>query len=82
MLRKILAICMKKRIIDRIDKEIPPTQAAYRTGRSTTEQVFAIKLLAKKAITSKDYPIFLLMLDMSKAFRGGSRVFVKWCQFF
>ena len=51
-----------------VDKEIPPSQAAYRTGRSTTEHVFAIKLLAQKAITSKDYPIFLMLLDMSKAF--------------
>ena len=68
MLRKILAICMKKRIIEKLDRHIPPSQAAYRTGRSTTEHVFAIKILAQKAITSKDYPIFLLMLDMSKAF--------------
>ena len=41
MLRKILAICLKKRIITKIDTEIPPSQAAYRQGRSTTEHVFA-----------------------------------------
>ena len=68
MLRKILAICMKQRIIDRLDAEIPPSQAAYRTGRSTTEHVFAAKLLAQKATSSANYPIHLLMLDMSKAF--------------
>ena len=68
MLRKILAICMKKRIGDRLDNIIPPTQAAYRRGRSTTEHVFAAKILAEKAITSKDHPIYILMLDMSKAF--------------
>ena len=47
---------------------IPRTQAAYQYGRSTTEHVFAIKLLAEMAITSKDLTIYLLMLDMSKAF--------------
>ena len=59
---------MKKRIITKIDEEIPPSQAAYRQGRSTTEHVFATKILAEKAITSQNYNIYLLMLDMSKAF--------------
>ena len=59
---------MKDRIIDRLDTEIPISQAAYRTGRSTTEHVFATKLLVEKAATSYNYPIHLLMLDMSKAF--------------
>ena len=68
ILRKILAICLKKRIIDRLDNQIPPSQAAYRTGRSTTEHVFATKILAEKATTSQNYVIHLLMLDMSKAF--------------
>ena len=68
MLRKILAVCMKRRINDRLDEKIPPTQAAYRCGRSTTEHVFAAKILAEKAITSKDHPVYILMLDMSKAF--------------
>ena len=52
---------------------IPITQAAYQSGRSTTEQVFAVKILAEKAITSENYNIFLLMLDMSKAFDTVSR---------
>ena len=68
MIIKILAICLDKRLIERFDKEIPPSQAAYRQGRSTTEHVFATKILAEKAITSQNYTIYLLMLDMSKAF--------------
>ena len=40
----------------------------YSAGRSTTELVFAFKLLAEKAITSSDYELSILMLDMSKAF--------------
>ena len=58
----------EKRIKNKIDTEIPPSQAAYRQGRSTTEHVFATKMLAEKAITSQNYTIYLLMLDMSKAF--------------
>ena len=68
MVRKILAICMKERIADRLNAEIPPSQAAYRAGRSTTEHVFAAKILNEKATSSTNYRIHLLMLDMSKAF--------------
>ena len=68
MLRKILAICIRERIIERIDREIPPSQAAYRSGRSTTEHVFATKIMAERSITSTNQNMHLLMLDMSKAF--------------
>ena len=68
MLRKILAIIMINRTGDRIQNQIPITQAAYSKGRSTTEHVIAIKLLAEKAISSDDYHIHILMMDMSRAF--------------
>ena len=68
MIRKILAIIMIRRTIKKIDNEIPLTQAAYRSGRGTTEHVFTIKTLAEKAITSNNYEIYILLLDMSKAF--------------
>ena len=68
MIRKVLAVCIKKRIVDKLDAEIPPSQAAYRAGRSTTEHVFAAKVSVEKAVTSANYPIYLLILDMSKAF--------------
>ena len=68
MIRKVLAVCMKKRIVDILDDEIPPSQAAYRAGRSTKENVFAAKVLVKKAITSTNYQIYLLMLNMPKVF--------------
>ena len=63
VIRKILTICLIKRTWDRISSSIPYDQAAYQAGRSTTEQVFAAKVLIEKAITSSDYK-----LDMSKAF--------------
>jgi len=56
------------RNLERLKTKIPLTQSAYQSGRSTTEQVFAFKILAEKAITSADYKVTLLMLDMSKAF--------------
>ena len=59
---------MIKRIWDRISDAIPAEQAAYQPGRGTTEHVFAVKMIAEKAITSNDYTAFLLLLDMSKAF--------------
>ena len=65
---KILAIIMIKRISGKILTWIPVTQAAYQTGRSTTEHLFAVKLITEMAITHLHYTVHLLMLDMSKAF--------------
>ena len=43
------------------------TRTAYSAGRSTTELVYTLKL-AEKVISSCDYEINLLLLDMSKSF--------------
>lgn len=68
VLRKITAICLADRIKGRINNEIPITQAAYRSGRSTTEHVFAMKILAERASQSKEEIIHIALMDMSKAF--------------
>ena len=68
VLRKILTIVMLKRIWDRVCKLIPASQAAYQPGRSTSEQILTVKLLAEKAINENQYNIFLALFDMSKAF--------------
>ena len=68
LLRKILAICMIDRIGKKLEKHIPHSQAAYQQKRSTTEHVFTYKLLCEKAITSSDYTVHILLMDMSKAF--------------
>jgi hypothetical protein len=39
---------------------IPLSQAAYRSGRSTTENILAMKLLAEKASVAENYEINLL----------------------
>ena len=68
ILRKILTICLIRRCWERIKTIIPIEQAAYQSGRSTTEQVFSIKILAGKAIASNDFKLYLLLIDLSKAF--------------
>ncbi len=73
VLRKILVICLIRRCWDNLSTQIPLDQSAYQQGRSTTEQVAAVKLLAEKAITSSNYHIYLLLLDMSKAFDNVNR---------
>ena len=67
-LRKILAACIMSRIKTRLDYQIPSSQAAYRPKRSTTEHVFACKLVIERTISAKNETVFLLLLDMSKAF--------------
>ena len=66
--RKILATCIMKRTNARLDSAIPISQATYRKNRSTTEHVFATKLIIERAISSTDEIVYLLLLDMSKAF--------------
>ena len=72
-LRKIVAVTMTSRIKDRIEKEIPTTQTAYRSGRSTTEHVFALKVTIERTLTPKDKTLYLIFLDMSKAFDSINR---------
>ncbi len=50
ILRKLLTISLLKRIWTRVKDKIPINQAAYQPGRSTTEQVFAIKVLCEKPL--------------------------------
>ena len=72
-LRKILAVCIMKRINSRLDSAIPMSQAAYRKNRSITEHVFATKLIIERTISSTDETVYLLLLDMSKAFDSRQR---------
>ena len=73
IIRKILAIIMMNRLSNKLNEHIPATQSAYRAGRSTTENIQAIKLLAEKASISYGYELQLLLLDMSKAFDSVNR---------
>ena len=73
VLRKILAVCILKRINSRLDPAIPISQATYCKNRSTTEHVFATKLIIETTISSTDETVYLLLLDMSKAFDSMQR---------
>ena len=66
--RKVMAVCVINRTWERLKNKIPKDQAAYQEGRSTTEQVFCLKVLVEKAITSQNYNIIIMMIDMSGAF--------------
>ena len=57
-----------KRIDLKLDSAIPISQAAYCKNRSTTEHIFATKLIIERTISSTDKTIYLLLLNMSKAF--------------
>ena len=67
VLRKVITTTLIERCWQRMKNLIPPSKAAYQSGRSTTEQVFTLKILVEKAITSENYEVFILMLDMPKA---------------
>ena len=49
-------------------QNIPKEQSAYQPGRSTSEQVLAVKLMAEKAINENNGETYLALFDMSKAF--------------
>ena len=68
IVRKIFAMCVIERTWEKLKHKIPKDQAAYQKGRGTTEQVFALKTLVEKAITSQNYNIIITMIDMSAAF--------------
>ena len=68
ILQKILVIFVKKQIIPEIDSKTAPCQAVYRKGRSTSEYVFATKLLVEKSRTSQNRTVYFIIIDVSKAF--------------
>ena len=59
---------MLERIWKRVKIHIPKEQSAYQPGRGTTEQLLAVKILCEKAITTSNFPLYLQLIDMSKAF--------------
>ena len=68
ILRKILAVCIMKRTNLRLDSAIHIFQVACRKNKSTTERVFATKLIIERTISLTDETIYLLLPDTSKAF--------------
>ena len=66
--RNIFAICVIERTWGKLKDHIPKDQTAYEKGRNITEQVICMQPLIKKAITSENYNLIIMIIDMSKAF--------------
>ena len=73
IMRKILVIILIDRTWNRMKGAIPNSQAAHQQRRSNTEQVFTLKVMIEKAISTDNYNIWIALLDMSKAFDSVSR---------
>ena len=67
-LRKILSVMMMGRVKQKMQTKVPISQAAYTSGRSTTEHVFTIKMVAERTVNTENEEVHLILLDMSKAF--------------
>ena len=57
-----------KRINSRLDPAISISQAAYRKNLPTTEHLLPNKLITERTVSPTDETVYLLLLDMSKAF--------------
>ena len=68
IVRKIFAICVIERTWGKLEDNIPKDQAVYQKGRNTTVRVMCMKLLIEKAITSENFNLIIMMIEMSKAF--------------
>ena len=67
-IRKVLSGITLKRISRKVDGYLSKSQAAYRTGRSTTDIIWAQKFIIAKVQIYKGLEIFNTGIDMSAAF--------------
>lgn len=67
---------MIDQIGENVDAHIPHTQTAFRGGRSTTEQVFTVKIIAEQGITTPRYSVAMLMMDIIKVFESIHRAII------
>ena len=51
-----------------VEATLAEEQAGFRPGRSTVEQVFALKMLIQHSIEKKDGKVFAVFIDHKKAF--------------
>ena len=45
---------------------IPKSQAEYQEGQSTNEQLFTLKTIIEKAISTDNYNIWIILLDITR----------------
>ena len=61
-------MCVIERTWGKLEDNIPKDQAVYQKGRNTTVRVMSMKLLIEKAITSENFNLIIMIIEMSKAF--------------
>ena len=66
--RKILSKITLKRINSRVDEYLSQSQSAYRQGRTTSDIVFAHRLITAKVQKYQGTEVFITGIDMSSAF--------------
>ena len=60
-------MCVIERTWGKLEDNIPKDQAVYQKGRNTTVRVMSMKLLIEKAITSENFNLIIMIIEMSKA---------------
>ena len=65
---KILLEIIRSRMKPYVEAILAEEQAGFRPGRSTVEQVFALKMLIQHRIEKKDGKVFAVFIDYKKAF--------------
>ena len=65
---KILLEIIRIRMKPYVEAILEEEQAGFRPGRSTVEQVFALKMLIQHRIEKKDGKVFAVFIDYKKAF--------------
>jgi hypothetical protein len=65
---KILLEVIRSRMKPYVEAILAEEQAGFRAGRSTVEQVFALKLLIQHRLEKKDGKVFCVFIDYKKAF--------------
>ena len=65
---KILLEIIRSRMKLYVEAILAEEQAGFRSGRSTVEQVFALKMLIQHRIEKKDGKVFAVFIDYKKAF--------------
>ena len=68
VIRKVLSTITLSRIKPQVENYLPPTQSAYRPGRSTSDIVWAHRFIAAKCQLYQNSQVYIVGIDMSSAF--------------
>ena len=73
---KIYAMVLEKRLKEELEKNhiIPETQAGFRSGRSTIDNIFILNYVANREIQKKGGKLYTFFADLSAAFDKVDRV--------